>query len=179
MTMLKDDVDRVLAPHGNDEPAELGLEQLRARRAECTSVEAKVSYLRRLIHGATDIVGRELARRGDGAAPTDMSHLIDELPEAMAGNVNPGGHTHIVSNLLPPDVDEVTSELDALVDRRSLTSLPDLSDDELRDLAERLAEADGTLSRDRGALFDRIDSLAAELTRRYKAGEADVESVLP
>src|SRR5437763_309739 len=145
MTMLKDDVDRVLAPDDSSDLAELALDQLRARRAECTSVEAKVSYLRRLIHGATDIVGRELRRRGEGAAPTDMSHLVDELPEALAANVNPGGHTHIVSNLLPPDVDEVTTELDALVDRRSLTALPDLSDDDLRDLAGRLAEADRTL----------------------------------
>jgi hypothetical protein len=177
--MLKDDVDRVLAPDDSSDLADLALNELRAKRAECTSVEAKVSYLRRLIHGATDIVGRELTRRGEGAAPTDMSHLVDELPEALAANVNPGGHTHIVSNLLPPDVDEVTTELDALVDRRSLTALPDLSDDDLRELAGRLAEADRTLSRDRGALFERIDSLAAELTRRYKAGEADVESVLP
>lgn len=177
--MLKDDVDRVLGPDDSGDIASLSLDDLRARRAECTSVEAKVSYLRRLIHGATDIVGRELARRSAGAAPTDMSDLVDELPEALAGNVNPGGHTHIVSNLLPPDVDAVTTELDALVDRRALTSLPDLSDEELRGLAARLAEADRTLSRDRGALFDRIDSLAAELTRRYKAGEADVESVLP
>ncbi|MDQ6910106.1 MAG: aerial mycelium formation protein [Actinomycetota bacterium] len=177
--MLKDDVARVLAPDDTSDLANLALDQLRARRAECTSVEAKVSYLRRLIHGANDIVGRELARRGEGAPPTDMSHLIDELPEALAANVNPGGHTRIVSNVLPPDVDEVTTELDALVDRRSLTALPDLSDDDLRQLADRLAEADRTLSRDRSALFQRIDSLAAELTRRYKAGEADVESVLP
>jgi hypothetical protein len=177
--MLKDDVARVLAPDDSADLSNLALDQLRARRAECTSVEAKVSYLRRLIHGATDIVGRELTRRGEGAPPTDMSHLIEELPEALAGNVNPGGHTHIVSNVLPPDVDEVTTELDALVDRRSLTSLPDLADEDVNALAERLAEADRTLSRDRSALFERIDSLAAELTRRYKAGEADVESVLP
>ncbi|HUQ62952.1 MAG TPA: hypothetical protein VM121_04295 [Acidimicrobiales bacterium] len=177
--MLKDEVESVLAPDDDAALGDLPLDELRARRAACTSVEAKVSYLRRLIHGATDIVGRELTRRGDGAAPTDMSHLVDELPEALAGNVNPGGHTHIVSNLLPPDVDAVTAELDALVDRRLLTSLPDLSDDDLRDLRERLAEADHTLSADRSALFDRIDSLAAELTRRYKAGEADVQSVLP
>jgi hypothetical protein len=85
----------------------------------------------------------------------------------------------MVSNLLPPDVDAITTELDGLVDRRSLTSLPDLSDAELQDLAERLAVADRTLSADRGALFDRIDSLAAELTRRYKSGEANIESALP
>lgn len=177
--MLKDDVDRVLAPDDCSDLADLALDQLRARRAECTSVEAKVSYLRRLIHGANDIVGRELGRRGEGAPPTDMSHLVKELPEALAANVNPGGHTRIVSNLLPPDVDDVTTELDALVDRRALTALPDLSDDDLAQLADRLAEADRTLSSDRGALFERIDSLGAELTRRYKAGEVGVESVLP
>lgn len=177
--MLKDDVERVLVPNDSPDLAELALDDLRARRAECTSVEAKVSYLRRLIHGATDIVGRELTRRRDGSAPTDMSRLVEELPEALAPSVNPGGHSRMVSNLLPPDVDAITIELDALVDRRSLTSLPDLSDAELQDLAERLAVADRTLSADRGALFDRIDSLAAELTRRYKSGEADVESALP
>ena len=36
-----------------------------------------------------------------------------------------------------------------------------------------------TVSSRRRALFDHIDALQAELTRRYKTGEASVESLLP
>jgi hypothetical protein len=176
--MLQDEIDRVLQA---DETSldDLSLDQIRDRRAACTAVEAKVSYLRRLIHGATDIVNRELARRSEGTAAADASSLVDELADALAANVHGGGGTRFVTNLLPPDIDAVTTELDGIVDRRALSALPEVSDDELRDFAGRLAEADRTLSRDRGALHDRIDALADELTRRYKAGEADVESVLP
>lgn len=181
--MLQDDIDQVLAADDDtvDGPSleQCSLDELRTRRAAATAVEAKVSYLRRLIHGATDIVNREITRRGDGGSPADASSLVDELPDALAANVHAGSHTRFVTNLLPPDVDEVTAELDGIVDRGALSSLPDVDDDDLRNFAGRLAEADRTLSRDRGALHDRIDALADELTRRYKAGEADVESVLP
>src|SRR5262245_42924871 len=99
--MLQDDIDRVLAAD-DAAVADLSLDELRTRRSECNAVEAKVSYLRRLIHGATDIVGREIARRGDGGSPADASRLVEELPDALAANVHAGSHSRFVTNLLPP-----------------------------------------------------------------------------
>jgi hypothetical protein len=84
----------------------------------------------------------------------------------------------MVPNLLPPDIDEVTAELDSLAGTQALGSLSELSDEDVRALAERLSAVDRQVSDQRRALHERIDRLSEELTRRYKAGEAGPETVL-
>jgi hypothetical protein len=53
-----------------------------------------------------------------------------------------------------------------------------LADGELLKLHERLAEFELEVSGRRRAYFDQIDALQAELTRRYRSGEATVDSLL-
>ena len=53
-----------------------------------------------------------------------------------------------------------------------------LDDDEAVALTDQLADLERQVSERRQALFTRIDALQAELTRRYKTGEASVESLL-
>ena len=46
-------------------------------------------------------------------------------------------------------------------------------------MADQLAEPSSSACRATGAtLFERIDALQAEITRRYKTGEASVDSLL-
>jgi len=45
-------------------------------------------------------------------------------------------------------------------------------------VAESLAGFERTVSALRRTLFDRIDAIEAELTRRYRTGEASVDSLL-
>jgi hypothetical protein len=56
--------------------------------------------------------------------------------------------------------------------------LPGLSTDALGALGDRLADLEREVSDRRRELFASIDALQAELTRRYRTGEADVESLL-
>ncbi len=176
--MLDPELDRVLAPDRLGDLSSRPLEEVRALRDECTRAEQKVSYLRRLVFGRIDIVLREVRRRAEGSDPGDLAGLIDELNGALAENVRAPGHERMVASLLPPDIDEITAELEAHVGPRGLAELPELGNDEIAALADRLTELGQRYSERRRALFDRIDALLAELTRRYGTGEATVESVL-
>lgn len=176
--MLDAELDQVLDPARYTDLSSRTVEELRALRRECSDVEDKVSYLRRLVFGRMDIVLRELARRAEGSDPGDLAGLIDELNGALADNRERPGHERMVGSLRPPDIDEITAELDARLGPRNLTGLPELSDDEIGELADRLTELGQNYSERRRALFERIDALLAELTRRYGTGEATVESVL-
>ena len=148
-------------------------------RAECQQVEAGLSYLRRMVQGRLDIVAAELSRRVEGLEPPDLASLVDQLPEILGHNVQAPGLGRLPFNLEPPDDPELTTELDGILHHQSLTGLGQIDDDELRLLVDRLTDYEHTVSGRRRALFDHLDALQGELTRRYKTGEASVESLLP
>ena len=56
--------------------------------------------------------------------------------------------------------------------------LPDLDDEELARLRAAIGEFERRVSDDRRARFERLDALSAELVKRYRDGEADVDSLL-
>ena len=53
-----------------------------------------------------------------------------------------------------------------------------IDDGTLVDLQDRLTDFEHRVSERRRAYFDRIDALQAELTRRYRTGEASVDNLL-
>jgi hypothetical protein len=59
-----------------------------------------------------------------------------------------------------------------------LSALADLSDEVLASTIADLESLEHDVSSRRRELFDRIDALQAELTRRYQSGEVSVESLL-
>ena len=170
--MLSDDLDRVLDEHYLAGLSELDVSELKARRAECQQVEAKVSYLRRLVQGRLDIVSAEMRRRQSGMPADDLSSLVEQLPQILADRVRAPGPGRMPTNLVPPDDDGLTSELDSVSGPAAVASLPDLDVDELQDVAERLSELEERVSRQRRALFGVLDSLQAEIAARYGDGEA-------
>jgi hypothetical protein len=170
--MLSDDLDRVLDEHYLAGLSELDVSELKARRAECQQVEAKVSYLRRLVQGRLDIVSAEMRRRHPGLPADDLSSLVEQLPQILADRVRAPGPGRMPTNLVPPDDDGLTAELDSVSGPAAVASLPDLDVDELQDVAERLSELEERVSRQRRALFGVLDSLQAEIAARYGDGEA-------
>jgi hypothetical protein len=172
-----DATDRLLDPSYLDGMRDLPIEEIRSRRAECQAVETGLSYLRRVVQGRLDITAAELHRRRDGGDPADMSTLIDQLPEILADHLRAPGLGRLPTGTDPGRVDP---ELEARVDDTvaPLDDLASLTDDDLAAVSARLTELEQEISERRRALFDRIDALQAELTRRYKAGEASVESLL-
>jgi hypothetical protein len=73
---------------------------------------------------------------------------------------------------------ELEAELDGILGQGQSADLPGFEDDALRALAEQLEVFEQKVSGHRQALFDRIDALQAEITRRYKTGEATIDSLL-
>ena len=161
-----------------DDLTALSMDELRAKRAESQAVEVGLSYLRRLAQGRLDIVAAEQRRRAEGGAPVDHEHLVESLSDILGEHLIAPGNGRL-SQLLGPDLGEVdTAPLDAIAGPSRLAALPDLTDAEVAELLEQLAAYEHDVSARRRALFEQIDALQAEITRRYKSGEASVESLL-
>jgi hypothetical protein len=152
---------------------------VRAMRAECQEIETGLSYLRRLVQGRSDIVGAELQRRRDGAEPGDLADLISQLPEILSDRTRAPGFGRLPQHLAPGEVDpELAARLDEIMADHDLETLPTLTDEKLHEVHDQLEVLERDVSDRRRKFFDRIDSLQAEITRRYRTGEATVESLL-
>ena len=155
------------------------MDDVRRMRAECQEVETGLSLLRRLVQGRLDIVGLELARRAEGAPPTDLADLIARLPEVLSDRTHAPGIGRLPQLMSPGDLPvELENELDAILGAGALSQLASESDEGLRSITDRLVELEARVSGYRHSLFEKIDALQAEITRRYKTGEATVDSLL-
>ena len=167
------ELNRVLA---NDYLADLGgrsVADLRSLRAECQTLENKLSYLRRIVQGRLDIVAGERSRRQGGGDPGDRSGLIERLPEILADR------TRGPASGRPPATLEPGELSGTLVDRLNVIGDgDDASDDVLEASAIALTELEGEVSSFRRAMFDRIDRIETELTARYRDGSASVDDLL-
>jgi hypothetical protein len=153
---------------------------VRAMRAECQEVETGLSLLRRMVQGRLDIVGLELQRRAEGGDPDDLPDLIARLPEVLSDRTHAPGVGRLPQMMTPGEMPpELEAELDGIVGTGHLADLPSVDDATLRSMADQLADFEQRVSAHRRDLFERIDALQAEITRRYKTGEASVDSLLP
>lgn len=161
----------------------LDMAELRARRATCREVETGLSYLRRQAQGHLDVVAAERARREAGADAStdgDLEDLIARLPELLAGSTRSPGAGRLPSEFGTGAIDEdLAGELDRIVSEGHLSEPDELTDEQLAAVATSLERYERTVSDLRRNLFDRIDAIEAELTRRYRTGEASVDSLLP
>ena len=147
--------------------------ELRALRAECQSVETKLSFLRRIVQGRLDIVSEERQRRRGGGEPGDMAGLIERLPEILSDRIRGPGTGRLPTTLEPGELSG------RLVDRLNVIGDgDDASDDVLEASAIALTELEGEVSSFRRAMFDRIDRIETELTARYRDGSAKVDDLL-
>jgi hypothetical protein len=157
------------------------IEEIRSMRDECRRAEDGLSFVRRQAQGRLDIVAAELARRNEGKGPSDAADIVDQLPAILGHGVSASGGILNVrtTNLEPPDdAGQLAVELEGILHLSSLTGLGQITDDELRQLVDRLTEYERLVSDRRRALHDRLDALQAEIVRRYKTGEVSVESLL-
>lgn len=159
----------------------LDMSELRARRATCQEVETGLSYLRRLAQGRLDVAAAERARRDDDAPGTgdDLEDLIARLPELLAGSTRSPGVGRLPSEFGTGVIDEdLAAELEEIITTGHLSEPDQLDDEELVEVVTALEAYERRVSDLRRSLFDRIDAIEAELTRRYRTGEASVDSLL-
>lgn len=155
------------------------LQDVRSRRDEATETETGLSYLRRIVQGRLDIVVAEQRHREHGER-ADMAELVDELPSILSGNVHAPGLGRLPTLLAPGELDPaLEGRLEEILPTARLARLPDLPEDELRAAAAALTEFERSVSTQRRAVLDVLDRLQEEIVRRYRTGEATVDSLLP
>lgn len=176
---MRDSLQTILADDYLGDLTAADMDELRARRAECKDIETGLSYLRRLVQGRLDVVAAERTRREEGGAVDDLEDLIARLPELLAGNTRAPGMGRLPSGFGPGAVDEdLAAELDEIVTTGHLADPAELGSEELASVEAQLQAYERRVSDLRRALFDRIDAIEDELTRRYRTGEATVDSLL-
>lgn len=173
------ELDRILAEGYLDGMGERRVGELRSLRGECLAVETQLSYLRRLVQGRHDIVAGELDRRRDGGDPADVHDLVERLPDILSDRVLAPGPGRLPLDIEPGELSgrlvdrlaEITEEVP--LETPGSGSMADLAASEVT-----LGELEHEVSTLRRAMFDRIDALQAEITRRYRDGEARVDDIL-
>lgn len=154
------------------------IDEIREMRAECQELETALSYVRRVAQARLDIVGAERTRRTAGDPAGGAADVVARLPEILADRVHAPGFGRLPQVLAPGDMEGLTAEIDEIAPVERLSALDEVDDADLTELTDRLAAHERHVSARRRGLHDRIDALQAELTRRYKTGEATVESLL-
>ncbi|GAA2263303.1 aerial mycelium formation protein [Streptomyces amakusaensis] len=161
----------------------LRLPELRALRRDSQRDEADLSYVRRLLHGRIDILRAELARRArPPAPPVDRlvvdRLVVDRLSEILADT--PSRHRtsarHVT--LSPPHGEEYRRLASDMLADVELSDLTARTDEELLAGTGRLIRYEQQVSGRRQLLQRTADDCSAEIARRYREGEAQVDDLL-
>jgi hypothetical protein len=178
-------LSEVTDPNYLDGVEDWPLATVRTRRDELNEIETGLSYLRRIVQGRLDIVVAAENHRKQGGGGVEASDLLLELPSILGGHVHaPGlgrfpGKIDQALVLDPGQLDPVIeAQLEEILPAARLSSLGDSSVEELTECARALADLERTISGQRRAMFDVLDRLQAEIVRRYRTGEATVDSLL-
>lgn len=180
------DLQRLLNPNLLTEIGEKPMDRLRSIRAELSKAEGDVSLVRRVTQGRLDIVGHEVQhRQGATTSPgpaTDPTTLLFDMPEILTDtnqSAPSSGAGRPVSILEPGRIAlSMIETLDAVASPSQLSGLSAVTDAGLADLFGGLREFELELSSIRRQLHDRIDGIQDEIARRYRDGEASVDSLL-
>ncbi|MFE0580545.1 AmfC protein [Streptomyces sp. NPDC058874] len=153
--------------------AALGLPELRALRRDAQRDEADLSYVRRLLQGRIDILRAELARRTDPEAPVvdRLSAILADAPSSRSASAR-----HVT--LGTPHGEEYRVLAAEMLADVELSDLEARTDGELHDGMGRLVRYEQQVSRRRQQLQRTADECSAEITRRYREGEAQVDDLL-
>ncbi len=155
----------------------LCLKELRALRRDSHTDEADLSYVRRLLQGRIDILRAELARRAGPEVP-----VVHRLSEILVDTPSPRGGARRSSarhlTLSTPRSEEYRRLAAEMLSEVELSDLAARTDDELREAMGRLARYEQQVSRQRQELQRTADECSAEIARRYREGEAQVDDLL-
>ena len=168
-------IDRVLAEDYLAGLRGLSLADVRELRGEAEQEEVDLSYLRRMIQGRLDILRAELNRRdstGTNSLVEDLSTILADEPRSAARGL--GRH----STVEPSRADSHRRYVEALVADVDLSDTGARSSDELAHAMRTLSEEERKISEKRRAVQGVMDACSAEITRRYRDGEADVDALL-
>ncbi|MGV9337938.1 RsiG family protein [Streptomyces sp. NPDC003688] len=157
----------------------LSLPELRALWRDAQRDEADLSYVRRLLQGRIDILRAELARRGGSPvpAPADAS-VVERLSEILTDG--PARHRSSARHVTlgTPHNEEYGRLAAEMLGEVELSDLTARTDAELAAAMARLTGCEQEISRRRQHLQRTADGCSAEIARRYRVGEAQVDDLL-
>ncbi|MEU9622386.1 ABC transporter substrate-binding protein [Streptomyces sp. NPDC048155] len=151
----------------------LRLPELRTLRRDSQRDEADLSYVRRLVQGRIDILRAELARRRDPETP-----VVDRLSEILADAPSQHRSSARHVTLTTPRSDEYRRLAAETLAEVELSDLDARTDEELHAAMGRLVRSEQQVSRRRHQLQRTADDCSAEIARRYRDGEAQVDDLL-
>lgn len=168
-------VDRVLDEAFVADLPGLTMTELRRRRADAEQEEVDLSYLRRLLQARIDIVQAEIERRAAGSTESVVDHLERVLAdEAPAPPFGLGRH----SVLEPTRVEEYQRRVERMVADVRLSDVGGQTDLQLAESLSTFGTEERALSALRRSVQRVMDVLGAEVARRYREGEASVDTLL-
>ena len=167
-------IDRVLAEDYLSGLSSAPLEDVRALRTEAEQEEVDLSYIRRLIQGRLDVVRAELNRRegGGGGLVENLAEILADEPRSPARGL--GRHSAVE----PSRVDSHRRYVEKLVADVDMSDVAARTPDQLAHALRVLSEEEQELSGKRRDVQAVMDACSAEITRRYRDGEADVDALL-
>lgn len=170
-------IERILGPEYLQGLGELDSGELRRRRAECREEEELASFCRRLLHGKLDVLRNELEERRHRGEVTEREDIGEWLAPILGRG--PGGSRGGRSRLPSAGLQAAGRErIERIVSETHLARLPELGTEELASIVERLVDEERRISEERRSLHAVIDTLDAELMRRYREGAASPTDVL-
>ena len=163
-----------LTANPSGDPASLSLPDLRAERDTLRQQEDAVSFVRRLAQGRLDLVTAVKRHRADGSGAVSVAEIVRSGvgPAPSTGSARPPRDTEVSAD------HPLLAEFDALCDSLGFDNMADLDDLGLTSLENGIQVFESAQSDLRRQLFDRIDALTAELVRRYRDGDASVDTLL-
>jgi hypothetical protein len=170
--------DRIQDPEFLEGMTEKAIDELRSMRELCREAETELSFERRLCQARIDILSAELDRREGGSDDSLLSQLPEILAEEAGGRRGEGLPARAPDFSIPRNADIPRRRVEEIVGEQMLTRLPQLPPEEIRRVLGDLAEYERKVSTRRKAVQDVMDSVQAEIVRRYSSGEADPAKVL-
>jgi hypothetical protein len=168
-------VDRVLGEGFLVGLDDLSLQELRERRHDAEQEDADLSYIRRLLQGRLDIIRAELDRRQESSGQRVVDHLGAVLSDDTP-RVNHGSGRFL--NVEPSRVAESRRRVEQLIADPHLSDIGSLSDIEIRAAYDEIATHEREVSDLRRRVQATMDTLTAEVARRYADGRASVDELL-
>ncbi len=153
------------------------LDDLRTRRSTCDDLDSELSYYRRLLHARMDLLAFEIKRRRGEETRT----LIEALPDILSDGAEGPSHFTMPKTLPldPPDIPmEGRRPIDKVLGDDFLTHLPDIDDEELDAIQLMLSDAERSVSEQRRSVYEVLETLNAEIARRYRDGIVSVTEFL-